>query len=218
MRSPQRIWDLPVRLTHWLLAGLIVFSWWTAETHRLDLHIWSGCGILALLIFRLLWGLFGSSTARFSNFVRGPRAVRDYLRGTWRGLGHNPLGALSVIALLGAVAVQDGLGLFAQDDDGIYTGPLYRLVSSDTSDAIRRIHESWFNVVWVLAALHIAAILFYRVVRGKKLTGAMISGKGDVEAGIAPMRPGKWWVALLCLIVAIGITRWVIAGAPPFGP
>jgi cytochrome b len=195
MRSPQRIWDLPVRLTHWLLAGLIVFSWWTAETHRLDLHIWSGCGILALLIFRLLWGLFGSSTARFSNLVRGPRAVRDYLRGTWRGLG-----------------------LFAQDDDGIYTGPLYRLVSSDTSDAIRRIHESWFNVVWVLAALHIAAILFYRVVRGKKLTGAMISGKGDVEAGIAPMRPGKWWVALLCLIVAIGITRWVIAGAPPFGP
>ncbi len=218
MPPRQRVWDVPIRLAHWLLAGLIGFSWWSAETGRLSLHIWSGCGILTVLIFRLLWGFAGSSTARFSSFVRGPRAVRDYLHGRWHGIGHTPLGALSILALLGAVAIQVGLGLFAQDEDGIYAGPLYRFVSSDTSDSIRDIHEIWFNVVLALVALHIAAILFYRLVRGRKLTKAMITGKGEVLPGTAPMRPGKWWAALLCLVVAIGITRWVIAGLPPFGP
>ena len=216
--SRQPVWDVPIRLVHWLLAGLIAFSWWSAETSHLDLHIWSGCAILTLLIFRLLWGIFGSSTARFSSFVRGPAAVRDYLRGRWHGIGHTPLGALSILALLGAVAVQVGLGLFAQDDDGLYTGPLYRFVSSDTSDSIRGIHKAWFNVVLALVALHIAAILFYRVVRGKRLTKAMITGKAAVAPGSGTMRPGKWWVALLCLGVALGIPRWVIAGLPPFGP
>ncbi len=212
------VWDVPIRLVHWVLAGLIAFSWWTAETGRLDLHIWSGCGILTLLLFRMLWGFFGSSTARFSSFVRGPAALHDYFAGRWRGMGHNPLGAVSVIALFAAVAIQVGLGLFAQDDDGIYAGPLYGFVSSDTSDTISGLHEAWFNVILGLVALHVAAIIFYRVVRGKKLTRTMITGTGMVEAGVAPMRPGKWWVAFLCLVIAIGITRWVIAGLPPFGP
>ena len=216
--SRQRVWDVPIRLVHWLLAGLIAFSWWTAETKHLDLHIWSGCGILTLLLFRALWGFFGSSTARVSTFIRGPGAVHDYLRGRWHGIGHNPLGALSILALFGAVAIQVGLGLFAQDDDGIYTGPLYRFVSSDTSDTIRGFHEAWFNIILALVALHVVAILFYRVVRGKKLTKAMITGKGEVAPGIAPMRPGKWWVAVICLAIALAFTRWVIAGLPPFGP
>ena len=108
------IWDLPTRLFHWMLAGLVGFSWWTAETHRDDLHIWSGMAILTLLIFRILWGFVGSSTARFANFVRGPRAVFGYLRGDWKGVGHNPLGAISVVALLGLLMVQVGLGLIAQ--------------------------------------------------------------------------------------------------------
>ena len=111
----QPVWDLPVRLVHWLLAVLIAFSWWTVHNHHTDWHIWSGCAILTLLLFRLLWGFVGSSTARFASFVRGPRAVADYLRGSWTGIGHNPLGALSVIALLVAVAVQVSLGLVAED-------------------------------------------------------------------------------------------------------
>ncbi|HEX7929290.1 MAG TPA: cytochrome b/b6 domain-containing protein, partial [Sphingomicrobium sp.] len=113
------IWDLPVRLFHWVLVGLIAFAWWSAEYHYDDLHIWSGIAVLTLLIFRILWGFFGSSTARFANFVRGPRAVFGYLRGDWRGVGHNPLGALSVVALLGLVSLQVGLGLFASDEDGL---------------------------------------------------------------------------------------------------
>jgi len=212
----QRVWDLPVRLAHWLLVALIAFSWWSVHHHHTAWHIWSGCAILTLLIFRILWGFFGSSTARFSSFVRGPRAVGDHWRGRWTGIGHNPLGALSVLALLAAVAVQVGLGLVSQDEDGIYMGPLAQLVSSDTSDKARDIHELWFNVILALIVLHLAAIIFYRL-KGKKLTLPMITGRAAIEPGIQPMRPGRWWVALICLGVGIGITRWIIAGVPPFG-
>ena len=130
------MWDLPVRLFHWTLVALIAFSWWSVKNHHTDWHIWSGISILTLLIFRLLWGLVGSSTARFANFVRGPRQVLRYLRGDWRGIGHTPLGALSVVALMLATAVQVGLGLFNEDDDGLYAGPLanfLRPVTSSTS-------------------------------------------------------------------------------------
>jgi cytochrome b len=214
-RGEQPVWDLPVRSVHWLLAGLIAFSWWSVEYGHTDWHIWSGCAVLTLLIFRLLWGIFGSSTARFAGFVRGPTAIREYLQGRWTGIGHNPLGAVSVLALLGDTALQVALGLIAQDEDGIYAGPLAGLVSSDTSDRARDIHAVNFYVLLGLIALHVAAILFYRL-RGRRLLGPMISGKAILQPGIRPMRPGKWWVALLCLAVAIGITRWIIAHAPPF--
>jgi cytochrome b len=212
----QPLWDLPVRLFHWLLTALILFSWWTVKNHHTDWHIWSGCAILTLLIFRLLWGFFGSSTARWTSFVRGPRAVRDYLRGKWTGIGHTPLGALSVVALLVAVAVQVGLGLFSEDEDGLYFGPLSRLISSDNSDSIRDLHELWFNVVLGLIVLHVAAIVFYRL-RGRHLTKPMITGTAALDPAARPMKPGKWWVALVCLGAGIAVTRWIIAGAPPFG-
>ena len=212
----QPVWDLPVRLVHWTLAGLIAFSWWSVNNHHTDWHIWSGCAILTLLIFRFLWGFVGSSTARFSSFVRGPGAVRDYLRGRWSGIGHTPLGALSVLALFGAVAVQVSLGLVSEDEDGIYTGPLSGLVSITTSDKARDIHELWFNVILGLVALHVAAIIFYRL-RGRHLTKPMITGRAVIHPGAQPMRPSKWWVALTCLAVSIAIVRWIVAGAPPFG-
>ncbi len=214
--AKQPVWDLPVRLFHWLLAALIAFSWWTVRNHHTDWHIWSGCAILTLLLFRLQWGFVGSSTARFGSFVRGPKHVVRFLRGEWTGVGHTPLGALSVIALLLAVAFQVGLGLISQDEDGIYAGPLSRLVSSDTSDAARDIHELWFNVVLGLIVLHVGAIIFYRL-RGKRLTKPMITGRASLRLDVTPMRPAKWWVALICLAVALGIVRWIVAGAPPFG-
>ena len=210
------IWDLPTRLFHWLLVGLIALSWWSAEYHYDDTHIWSGIAVLSLLVFRVLWGFFGSSTARFASFVGGPKAVFGYLQGTWRGIGHNPLGALSVIALLGMVGAQVGLGLFASDEDGIMQGPLARLIGFDAQETVTELHEDLFNVLLVLIGLHVAAILFYRL-RGKNLMTPMVTGRAEVEPGMEPMKPGKWWAALLCLVVAIGVTRWVIAGAPPFG-
>jgi cytochrome b len=210
------IWDLPVRLVHWTLAGLIALSWWSAEYHHDDLHIWSGLAVLTLLIFRLLWGLVGSSTARFATFVRGPRAVLAYLRGGWRGIGHNPLGALSVLALLGLVAVQTGLGLVASDEDGLMEGPLAGLVSLDASASARDLHEDLFDILLAFIALHIAAIIYYKL-RGKGLMKPMVTGRGEAAPGVRPMRQGKLWVAILCLAVALAITRWIIAGAPPLG-
>jgi cytochrome b len=217
MKAP--VWDLPIRLFHWVLTALIAFSWWSVKNHETEWHIWSGIAIVTLLIFRLLWGLFGSSTARFTNFVRGPVVVRDYLRdnASWRFAGHTPLGALSVIALLGAVAVQVGLGLISVDEDGLNEGPLAQLVSLETSEAARDLHEAFFNVVLALIVVHIAAIVVYRLILGRKLTGAMFSGRAELEPGVEPMRPAKWWVAIVCLLAALAFSRWVVAGAPPLG-
>ena len=217
-RVSVRVWDLPIRLFHWLLVGLIAFSWWTAQYDHLDWHIWSGCAILTLLIFRLLWGFVGSSTARFSSFLPGPKSVVRYLRASrWDTIGHTPLGALSVIALLLLLSVQVGLGLIAEDEDGTTFGPLSHLVSTDTSDTAREIHSVNFDLILALIALHVGAILYYRLVRGKRLTLPMLTGRAQIEAPARSMQPGKWWAALLCLAVALAITRWVIAGAPPIG-
>ena len=217
--APERqvaVWDLPTRLFHWLLVALIGLSWWSAEEEQLDLHLYSGYAILTLLLFRLLWGLFGSSTARFAGFVRGPRAVLSYLRdpGGWRPIGHTPIGALSVIALLGLLLVQVATGLIQTDDDGLVEGPLAPLVSFETSEAAHDVHDFTFDVLLVLIGLHVAAIIFYRLVLGKRLLGAMITGKAPLDAEAEPMRRGKWWAALLCLAVALAVTRWIIAGAP----
>ena len=215
----QPVWDLPIRLFHWLLAALIGFSWWSVENDQTDWHIWSGVAILTLLIFRLLWGLFGSSTARFANFVRGPGIVRDYLRdnSSWRFAGHSPLGALSVLALLGATAIQVGLGLISVDEDGLNEGPLAQQVSLEVSEAARDLHEDFFNVLLALIVLHVAAIVFYRLLLGRKLTAPMFSGRAELEPDIEPMRPGRGWVAVLCLLVALAVSRWIVAGAPPVG-
>ena len=215
--AKQPVWLLPVRAVHWLLAGLVAFSWWSVHNHHTGWHIWSGLAILTLLIFRLLWGFVGSSTARWSSFVRGPASVFAHLRGRWNGIGHTPLGALSVVAIFFALAVQVGLGLISEDEDGLYTGPLYRLVSIDSSDKARDIHELWFNLILGLTVLHVAAIIFYRF-RGKELTKPMITGRAILPPGTRPMRPAKWWAALICFAVAVGITDWVIAGAPPLSP
>lgn len=212
------IWDLPIRLYHWTLTGLIAFSWWSAENDHLDWHIYSGFAICTLLLFRLFWGFFGSSTARFANFVRGPSSVRAFLKdsASWTRAGHTPLGALSVAAMLGAIAIQVGLGMFAQDDDGDILGPLSKFISSDTSDRLSEIHKIWFYVVLALVAMHAVAILYYKFVLGQPLTKAMITGTGEVGTGTEPMRRGKWWIALLCLLAGLAITRWMVAGLPPF--
>ena len=211
----QPIWDLPVRLFHWTLAGLIGFSWWSAKNDHQDWHIWSGLAVLTLLIFRSLWGVFGSSTARFSSFVPGPASISNYLSGNWRGIGHTPLGGLSVVAMLAAIAVQVGLGLFSSDEDGLYVGPLANFVSIHLSEELADLHEDFFNVLLAVIVLHVAAIVYYRL-RGKHLIMPMITGRGKADPGIEPLRHGKWWVAFICLAAGLGITRWLIAGAPPF--
>ncbi len=213
------VWDLPTRLFHWTLSALIGFSWWTAEQEKLEPHMYSGYAVLTLLVFRLLWGVFGSSTARFRNFVKGPAAVLAYARDMrgWRAIGHSPLGALSAITLLGLTLLQVTTGLFNADNDGMHLGPLAMAASEEVMDAAHTVHALLFNVLLVFIAIHVAAVVFYRLFLGKKLVGPMISGRAALDPDVEPMAPGRAWVALLCLVAALGITRWIIAGAPPLG-
>ena len=211
-----RVWDLPTRLFHWSIVLLVAFSWWSAEEGPIEWHMWSGFAIVTLLLFRILWGLVGSSTSRFANFIRGPKTIAAYLsdmRG-WRPVGHTPLGALSVVALLGALAVQVTTGLIQIDSDDFVEGPLSHLVSFEVAEAAHDVHDASFDVLLVLIALHVAAIAFYRLALGKELIGPMITGRAAIDAEAEPMRPGRWWVALLCLAAALAVTRWIVAGAP----
>jgi cytochrome b len=204
-----RVWDLPTRLVHWAMAALIPWSWWTAHHDQLERHRLSGYLLLGLLLFRLIWGFAGSETARFAAFVRGPAAIRRYLRGEAPASpGHNPLGALSVLALLVALAAQIGLGLFAVDEDGLESGPLSYLVTFDTARSAAAIHHRAFWVLVALIALHLAAILFYLLARRRNLIAAMITGRGDGR-GIEP-RMARWWVAGLAAVAATA-AAWFVA-------
>ena len=214
--GPVRVWDLPTRLFHWALAALVAFSWWSGEEELTGWHMWSGYAILALLLFRILWGFIGSSTARFASFVSGPRTMLGYLRDVkgWAGAGHNPVGAVSVLAILAALAVQVATGLLQTDDDGLVEGPLAPLVGYDVAEAAHDLHDSAFDVLLVLIALHVAAILAYRVFLGRELVGPMISGKAELPEGVEPLRPARPWAAALSALAAVAVTTWIVAGAP----
>lgn len=212
------VWDLPTRLFHWSVVLLLGFSWWSAENAFEPWHFWSGYALLFLLLFRILWGFFGSSTARFASFVRGPAGVLDYLR-TGRAplAGHSPLGALSVIAMLVALLVQVATGLIQVDADDFVEGPLASLVSFEVAEAAHDLHELNFEILRVLIVLHIAAILFYRLALGRKLVGPMLTGRAELEDGVEPMTPAPVGRSIACAVVAAAVTGWVVLGAPPFG-
>ena len=214
------VWDLPTRLFHWSLVALIALCWWSGEEEWFDVHFWAGYAVLFLIAFRLLWGLLGSSTARFVGFVRGPLGVLKYLRDPkgWRAVGHSPIGVLSVLALLGLIGVMVATGLVqAEKEHGEWIiGPLAHLVSEDVSEVAHDLHEIAFNVLLAFIGLHLAAIIFYRLVLGKRLIGPMLTGSGDFPAGAEPMRPAPWWRLAVCCLAALAITSWIIDGAPPF--
>jgi cytochrome b len=198
------------------MALLIPAMWWTAEEGFLEQHRIMGLILLALVIFRLIWGVCGSETARFSRFVRGPKAVLAYLRGEGgAALGHNPLGGWSVAALLLVVSAQMSLGLIAQDEYAIVAGPLNHLVSYETAEAATELHEALFNGVAALIALHIAAVLFYQLRKRNNLIGPMLTGRKPVPVGTAQPRQAGTRAAVLALLAAIAIAGWIALGAPP---
>ncbi len=215
--SRVRVWDLPTRLVHWLVVGCVGVSWWTAETGRLEWHRWSGYALLGLLVFRIYWGFFGSSTARFASFVRGPRAVFEYMRGSWKiAAGHNPLGSWSVVALIVLLLAQVGLGLFAVDVDGIESGPLSMYVDFDTGRDAAKLHDVLFNVLLAVVCVHIVAVLFYAIFRKENLVGAMVTGAREYRVpDVAPVTGFSWVRFVAGVALASGIT-WAIARAFQF--
>jgi len=217
--KPQKIaiWDLPTRLFHWTLAALIAFSWWTAEEHHDDLHLYSGFAILSLLLFRILWGLVGSSTARFVNFVRGPKAILDYAttlhrRDTPHAHGHNALGAISIVVMLGLVLTVVVLGLFAVDVDGLYSGPLSSYVTFKQGRHIAHLHYDWFNILLWMIGLHLAAVLFYFLYKRQNLIGPMISGKRRGEASEPQLKIVPFWRFVIGAVIVSAIVYAVYIG------
>ncbi|MBC7906412.1 MAG: cytochrome b/b6 domain-containing protein [Rhodospirillaceae bacterium] len=203
-----KVWDLPIRLFHWSLALTVSVLWITGQLGKLDIHMVLGLWVLALLIFRLGWGVIGSPTARFSQFVRGPGAIRDYLAaaraGTARSIGHNPLGALSVLALLGLLIAQSASGLFTTDD--IFTdGPLVHLVTSKTAALLSSVHRIGGKVLLGLIAVHLAAVVFYKWVKKDDLVRAMFTGTKKVPMGVQGVRFANSWLAVVLFAVAAAL-------------
>lgn len=206
------VWDLPTRIVHWSLAALVFLLWWTSDSSDIVLHKRLGFGVIALLIFRLYWGFFGSETARFSDFIKGPRAIAVYLRqGVTATVGHNPLGALSVIALLVLLALESGLGLFAMEEDGLDSGPLSPYLSFENSQLAAHYHALVFDILLGFVALHILAVLIYFAL-GQNLILAMISGRKRVATSLSePRRASLVSLAIgAALAVALFAYLWHI--------
>jgi cytochrome b len=188
------VWDVPVRLFHWTLALLLVVSYFTARAGGdwMKLHFWSGYAILTLLFFRIAWGFFGSTTARFSSFLKGPGAALTHLghllgRGRPRDAGHNPLGGAMVVVMILAVLAQAATGLFAADTDmGMVNGPLALKVADKWVERATAFHSFWINVLLILVALHVLAVVFYLVWKRQNLIGAMFSGRKPADDVVEP--------------------------------
>jgi len=202
-----RVWDLPTRLFHWLLAILVVAAYVTAQIggNLIEWHGRVGIAIVGLLSFRLVWGVVGSTYARFADFVPGPAHLWAHLRGEWSGLGHNPLGALSVLALLAVMIYQSVTGLFANDDIA-FSGPLRALVSADTSNWLSGLHRQNYWPIVILVVLHVSAVLFYAVAKKDNLVGPMITGHKQVsEAHAKPAQGGGAVAFLIALAITAGV-------------
>ncbi|HTS52137.1 MAG TPA: cytochrome b/b6 domain-containing protein [Burkholderiales bacterium] len=207
-----RVWDIPVRVFHWSLVALIIVSFTTAQIggNAMRIHELSGFTILTLVLFRVLWGLFGSTHARFSDFVRRPRHAIEYARALRRGqpafyAGHNPLGGWMIVALLLCLLLQAGTGLFANDD--IMTeGPLYDWVSKRTSDLLSEIHEVNFYVLAVLIALHVAAAFYYLWGKRENLILPLFTGRKHLPRAhdVPASRAAPLWLAALLLALCAG--------------
>jgi cytochrome b len=209
---PVKVWDAPVRLFHWALVLLFAFMFFTGKVKGdwMEWHMRSGYAILALILFRIVWGFVGSHHARFASFLRGPGACWAFARKLLSrapapSAGHNPLGGWMVVFLLLALLFQVVTGLFANDDI-LWEGPLASLVRKEWSDRLTGWHYWNFNLLLVLAGAHILAVLYHWLFMKENLIGAMFTGikqlPADAVAGDATARRASSWLALVLLGVA----------------
>lgn len=195
--SKKLIWDLPIRIVHWLLTVLIFGSWYTVSVAgNMEAHMLIGQVILCLLIFRVVWGFVGTRYAKFSSFVFGPRTIIAYARTILSRsgggyAGHNPLGFLAVFAMLLLIGIQVTTGLFATDGD-FYEGPLNHLVSGRTGREITDIHYLNFDLLAIMIGIHVVAIFFYLLYKRENLIWPMFTGAkaGDALQAIGGSKPG----------------------------
>ncbi len=210
-----RIWDLPTRLFHWLLAICIVALVVTAKMggNAMNWHLILGQVVLALLVFRILWGLVGGYWSRFGSFIPSAAAMKRYLSGastTQDRAGHNPLGSLSVIAMLIVLIAQIASGLMS-DDEIAFSGPLTRFVSGELISKATNYHAHWGQyLVYALVALHLLALIGYSL-KGDKLVPAMVTGDKCLTEPVAASRDtaATRMLAVLLAVMASALSWWV---------
>lgn len=216
-RTTIVVWDLGVRVFHWVLVVLLMALWATAESEGdwMGVHRWLGTAVLALVLARLIWGFIGSETARFAKFLKGPRAVIGYFR-QWRGqgdeslhAGHNPAGGWSVVLLLALLLLQAVTGLFSNDDI-FFEGPLSSLVSKALSDRLTGIHHLLFNALLAAVVLHVVAVVAYWIFKRNNLILPMILGRKRLPAEMAAPQLRSPWLALVILVVVGALLVWGI--------
>lgn len=187
-----QLWDLPLRIFHWSLLAAVATAIATGRLggEWMPLHGRAGVTIVGLLVFRLSWGFLGSTHARFASFAPTPGKVMAYLRGRWHGVGHNPLGALSVLGLIALLGSQAATGLFGNDDIA-FTGPLATYVEEATSLKLTSWHHQLAPILYGLLGLHVAAIFFYVAFKREKLIRPMVTGWKKVRADVKPPRRAR---------------------------
>ncbi|MCF2950479.1 cytochrome b/b6 domain-containing protein [Paraglaciecola aquimarina] len=214
------VWDLPVRLFHWILAVCLVIQWFTAEVFEdaMDFHFYLGYFILGLIIFRLIWGFIGTKYARFSSFIAGPKAMIHYIKCLIKKqdtstIGHNPVGGLMLPLVLILVGIQATTGLFSTNEI-VHSGPYYQTVSDSVQSVLQWLHHKTFSFLWIFIAIHIAVILWYKFALKHNLVSPMFHGKKVVteQQSIAHSQILK--AIVLAIIVAVFVF-WLVEIAPP---
>jgi cytochrome b len=212
-----KVWDGWVRLVHWAIVLLVAGQWLTAKLSLMQWHFRLGYTVLALLLFRLAWGLVGSDTARFARFLRSPLAALRHLAEWRRGepdteIGHNAAGGWMVLVLLGLLLAQVGTGLFANEEPGeSYSahGPFALRVADALSDRLTGLHHVLFNLLLAAVALHVLAVLAYALLRRHDLVRPMVTGFKRLPDGLQAPRLASPALAAVLLALAAGIA-WSI--------
>ena len=199
----MRVWDAPTRLFHWAIVLLILFSYVSIQKSWIELHFLSGYTILALLLFRLVWGFVGSETSRFRNFLRNPIEAFRHLahfprREPDTEIGHNAAGGWMVLVMLLLLLAQVGTGLFGNDDIASQ-GPLAHNVSKDTSNWLTGLHGKNFNIILAIIAAHIVAVFAYAIVKRHDLVRPMVTGRKRLPATMIQPRFASTVTAALIL-------------------
>lgn len=210
------VWDLPTRLFHWSIAALFVILWVSAEQGVTQVHLWSGLAVLTLVIFRVMWGFLGSTTARFSSFIKSPAAAFGYIGSMLRAekrpyAGHNPAGGWMILTIIVVLGLQAATGLFSNDGH-LFKGPLAYIIDKDLSDTLAGIHELLFDILLALIVIHILVVLGYLLLKRDNLIRPMITGvkeRGQVPFGIKLNFVNNTAAAILLFLSAVSVW-WLI--------
>ncbi|MBR5675414.1 MAG: cytochrome b/b6 domain-containing protein [Neisseriaceae bacterium] len=209
-----KVWDLPTRLFHWTLVASMIFMFISAKQGGtwLQWHLRCGLFLLALILFRIVWGFVGSDTARFTQFVKSPKQIIRYIKGEItenEQPGHNPLGALMVVALILGILFQLITGLFSPDENSYIYGGYLSSKAGENASQIRSVHLLWANVLMILAGIHFAVVLFYRVIKRHNLITPMITGNKHLNEPLPKLKFASIFKALIVFIITAALSYFI---------